>query len=510
MQNEIILVYNLKVATAETTSEHLAPTEEITLQVVKKRAVRGVATLTGRTFILQVISLVAFALLGGLLTPEQMGVYFLAFAIKNFFAYFADIGLAAAIIQKRGNVTEKELRTTFTVQQGQVLILLAIMIAATPLFKAWYGLSDASVHFLWALGVSLLFASLRTIPSTLMERELKFGRFVIPQIVDALIFYVLSVTLVWIGFGITSFTVAVLVSGAVSLMLTYVLYPWVPGFAFSKDSLGRLLRFGLPYQINTFLAVAKDDGMTMFLGGILGPAGIGYIVWAKKWADIALRFAMDPVNKVTFPAFSRMQHNAQELSTAVNKSILYICSLVFPAVLGLIIIAGPIIETIPSYKKWEPALLALALVGINTVWAAVSTPLTNFLNATGRISVTFRLMIMWTALTWVLLPILALRYSVNGAALGFALVGTSSIVAILWASKFVKIEFLGSVLKPLLATIGMGLVIFVVGNIVPFNVFGIVGLVLLGIFTYTSLLSLLVGKQVVADIKNLYGASGKN
>lgn len=494
-------------ANVETVGEHLAPTEEISLQVVKKRAVRGVATLTGRTFILQVISLVAFALLGGLLTPEQMGVYFLAFAIKNFFAYFADIGLAAAIIQKKGNVTEKELRTTFTVQQGQVLLILLIMITATPLFKAWYELSQQSVYFLWALGASLLFSSLRTIPSTLMERELKFERFIIPQIVDALIFYVLSVTLVWVGLGITGFTIAVLVSGLVSLMLTYVLYPWVPGFAFSKDSLKRLLRFGLPYQVNTFLAVAKDDGMTMFLGGILGPAGIGYIIWAKKWADVSLRFAMDPVNKVTFPAFSRMQNDARELSAAVNKSLLFICSLVFPAVLGLIIIAGPIIETIASYKKWEPALLALALVGVNTVWAAVSTPLTNFLNATGRISITFRLMIMWTLLTWILLPLLSLRYSVNGAALGFALVGTSSLVAILWASKFVKINFFESIIKPLVATIGMGLVIFVAGNIAPFNVFGIVGLVLVGIFTYTSLLSLLVGKQVVADIKNLYGSS---
>lgn len=497
-------------ANVETTSEHLAPTEEISLQVVKKRAVRGIATLTGRTFILQIISLVAFALLGGLLTPEQMGVYFLAFAIKNFFAYFADIGLAAAIIQKKEEVTERELRTTFTVQQGQVILLLIIMIAATPLFKAWYGLSQDSVYFLWALGASLLLSSLRTIPSTLMERELKFGKFVIPQIVDALIFYVLSVTLVWMGLGITSFTIAVLVSGSVSLILTYVLYPWMPGFAFSKDALRRLLRFGLPYQVNTFLAVAKDDGMTMFLGGILGPAGIGYIIWAKKWADLPLRFAMDPVNKVTFPAFSRMQHDAKELSSAVNKSILYICSLVFPSVLGLIIIAGPVIETIPWYAKWEPALFALALVGINSAFAAVTTPLTNFLSATGRISITFRLMVMWTVLTWVLLPFLAIHYSVNGAALGFALVGISSIFAIFWASKFAKINFWGSIVKPLIACLVMGMVIFVAGNIIPLNVLGIVGLVLLGIVSYTSTLSLLVGKQAVADIKSLYGTSREN
>jgi hypothetical protein len=39
--------------------EHLDPTTEISLETVKKRSVRGVVVLTGRTFLLQVIGLVA-------------------------------------------------------------------------------------------------------------------------------------------------------------------------------------------------------------------------------------------------------------------------------------------------------------------------------------------------------------------------------------------------------------------------------------------------------------------
>ena len=43
----------------EPIEEHLDPTPEVTLEVVKQRAIRGVAVLTGRTFILSVLSLVA-------------------------------------------------------------------------------------------------------------------------------------------------------------------------------------------------------------------------------------------------------------------------------------------------------------------------------------------------------------------------------------------------------------------------------------------------------------------
>lgn len=501
-------MYNLRVAKIEA-SEHLDPTLELSLETVKKRAVKGIAVLTGRTFFLQIVAFVAYFLLTIILTVEELGVFFLVSAVKNFFAYFADVGLAAALIQKKERLEEKELRTTFTIQQGLVLILLLIIFVATPLFQKWYGLSQASVYLLWALGASLLFSSLRSIPSTLMERELEFGKFVIPQMVEMLLFYGIAVVLAFGGLGINSFTIAVLVSAVVALVITYFIRPWKPGFGFERGPLLRLLRFGLPYQLNTFLAVAKDDGMTMVLGGILGPAGIGLLGWAQKWANAPLRFFMDAVIKVSFPAFSRMQDNKTELSHAVSRSLFFINTLVFPTLVGLLIFALPLTEVIPKYEKWQPALLALALISVNSIFASVTTPLTNMLNAIGKISVTFRLMVMWTVLTWLLLPVLALRYHVNGAALGFGIVGISSIIAILWARRYVAIDFLGSVFIPLIATLGMGIVIFLIGNIIPLNVFGVFVMLLVGVVTYIGILYLFLGEELRVDLKTLYATLKK-
>lgn len=115
--------------------EHLDPTSEITIDIVKERAVKGVAILTGRTFILNLISLGATGLLTVFLNPSEFGIFFIVSAIVNFLAYFSDIGLAAALIQKKEKVSEKDLRTTFTVQQLLVLIILIIIFAATPLFS---------------------------------------------------------------------------------------------------------------------------------------------------------------------------------------------------------------------------------------------------------------------------------------------------------------------------------------------------------------------------------------
>ena len=480
-------------------------TKQEDLPTIRQRAVKGVAYLLGRTFLIQLISFFSVFLLTIFLDPSQFGTFFLVSAVVNFFIYFSDIGLAAALIQKKEHPTESELKTTFTIQQSLVVLIVILIFLATPTFRNWYGFNQESIYLLWALTISLLLSSLKSIPSVLLERRLEFNKLVIPQIVETIVFYFLAVYLAWKGFGITSFTIAVLVRGLVGLILIYMLKPWMPGLAFAKDSLRSLLKFGIPYQVNTFLAVLKDDGLIAVLGVILGTSGIGFLGWAQKWANASLRFFMDPVIKVTFPAYARMQHNKKELSKAVSYSLTFICLLVFPAILGLILIAPVLVEIIPKYEKWQPALLALSLIGVNAAFAAVTTPLTNLLNAIGKIYLTFRFMVMWTALTWILVPILSLIYGVSGAALGFAIVGISSIVAIYISLKNVSVNFLSTVGRPFLATTIMGSVIFLTGQFFENSSFKLLILIILGMLTYGVVIFVIAGefiKRAVKLIKN--------
>lgn len=470
--------------------EQIDPTEELTTETIKTRAVKGAAILTGRMVLMQGISFFAMALLTAFLSPAEFGVYFIVSAVKNFLAYFSDIGFAPALIQKQEKPTDLELKTIFTAQQLLILILLAVSFLLTPLVQSIYNLNQKAIYLFWALLFSLLFSSFKTIPTVLLERKLEFNKWVIPQIAENIIFNLVAVTLAWKGFGVTSYTVAILLSGFIGLLITYIVQPWLPGIAFSVKSFKSILKFGIPYQANTLLAMVKDDGMTLFLGGVLGPSVVGLLGWAQKWAYAPLRFFMDQVIKVTFPAFSRLQGNKKELSDLVTKSIFFVCLLVFPSLVMLVLLAPILVEIIPKYIKWNPALLALSILSITSALAAITTPLTNTLNAIGKISLTFKLMIMWTALTWIFVPLLAILYGLNGAALGFTLVGLSSFVALFLVSKYVDINYLQSVGKPLLASILMGFCVLIAKNIFPSQ--GLLQVILMVAVSFVSYLSVII------------------
>ena len=491
-------------------AEELIQKPEIDLETVKRRATKGVITLTGRTFILQVVSFFGFFLLTVFLGREEIGLFFAVSELVAILGYFSDIGLAAALIQKKEKPDIKDIRSTFTIQQILVLFLCFLVFLLTPFLRSFYRITSFGVWLLWALTAGFFLASLKTIPSVLLERKLRFDLLVVVEIVETLLFYGIAVLLAWRGFGVLSYTLAVLARGVVGVILIYIFSPWQIGFAFEITSLRRLLKFGIPYQANTFLAVVKDRLMNVFLWKIIGAEGVGILGWAQKWAQMPLRFIMDSVMKVTFPAYSRMQEDKYELKKAIEKTLYFVSLLTFPILTGMVILAKPLINLIPKYGKWEVALLALGLYVINSAWASVTTPLTNALAAIGKIKVVFKLMVMWTVLTWITFPVLAIKFGYNGVALASALVATSSVVAVIAAKKIIEFNFLESIYKPLVVSFTMGVVLYFLLPILAKDILGISALIILGVVVYFLLIYVITGREFIEGIERvIYGIKSK-
>lgn len=216
-----------------THEDHLDPTHEITLEVVKERAKKGIIILTGRSFFLQALSLVAWFGLTILLDETQTGAFLVVTAVVSFFRYFSDVGLAASLIQKKDKLTREDLTTTFAIQQFLVVCVLAIIAILTPTFTKYYNLNEESIWLLYSLGAGFFFASLKTIPSILLERKLDFQKLVLIDLVENILYNSTAVILAYLGFGISSFTYAILIRGFVGVILIYILHPWRPGFSFS-------------------------------------------------------------------------------------------------------------------------------------------------------------------------------------------------------------------------------------------------------------------------------------
>jgi O-antigen/teichoic acid export membrane protein len=110
---------------------------------------------------------------------------------------------------------------------------------------------------------------------------------------------------------------------------------------------------------------------------------------------------------------------------------------------------------------------------------------------------------MWTSLSWIFLPFLSKKWGVNGAALGYAIVGISSFIVFYIIKKMVNWSIVNSVVKPLVAAFFMGAVILFLRNILPYNLYALIILVVIGISSYILILYFIDGNVLVEDIKSV-------
>ncbi|KKR51412.1 MAG: Polysaccharide biosynthesis protein [Candidatus Curtissbacteria bacterium GW2011_GWA1_40_16] len=475
------------------------PEYSLDIELIKKKAISGVVTFTLRTFFIQAFTFFATFILTILLAPSVFGIFFVVSALLNFFVYFSDVGLAAALIQKKEEPTRKDLVSTFTIQQVIIFTLVILGLVLSPKIASFYNLDSNGLLLLRVLIVSLIFSSLKTVPSILLERHLSFSKLVIPQIAENIVFYATAVILAYNKFQIASFTWAVFFRGITGLVLIYLLSPWKPGIGIDKESAKKLTSFGVPFQVNSILALFKDDMLTVFLGKILTFTQIGYIGWAQKWAFTPLRFFMDNVNKVTFPAYSRLQDHKAELAKAIEKSIFFVTFLVYPSVFGMVAIAPRIVSLVPNYGKWEPALPLLYLFAVNALFSAVSTTFTNTLFAIGRPKIVLKFMAFWTAATWLLTVPLVLRFGYVGVAMASAMVSVTSLATIYFVKKEIPVTIARNIFGPLVVSLIMFFVVKTLIITFPNNVFGMLLSVILGAGTYLVISLAIFRRHLVED-----------
>ncbi len=434
--------------------------EDFDLNLVAKKSVKSIFALVSRTFLIQVLSIVASLVLTIFLSPANFGVFFIVSSIVVFLNYFSDIGLAASLIQKKEEPTTKELRTTFTVQQLLVLMLIIPGFLLSGRITDFFHL-DSSGHFLFiAFLISFLLSSLKTIPTILLERRLDFHRLVLPQIGESLVYNGALIIFAIAGWGVASFTIAVLSRGIVGLLLMYAVQPWPIGIHFDRTIFRRLISFGLPFQLNSLLALFKDDFINVYIGKILPLTQVGYIGFAQKWAFLPLRLILDNVIKIIFPSFSRLQHDEKALGVVLEKSLFMIAFFIFPTAVGFIMLSPFFIEFIPKYQKWEPAVLSLTFFSLNSVFGSLTTPLTNFLNAIGKVRITLYLMIFWTTITWILTPLFIKVFGFVGVSLASFLVSVSTLIVLVFVRRYVRFSFVLPIYKQFIAALLMMIFIY--------------------------------------------------
>lgn len=388
-----------------------------------RKARWGVILLVARTVLLQLLTLGGTVMLARTLEPADFGIFGIIQFALAFFAYFGDAGLGGALVQKRGEPSQRELSSIFFMQM--ILALVPVTLVWTlggPLLRSiWPSLPAGSEWLYRILAFTLVLTSVRVIPSILMERKLQFGRLSVLEVVVSGSFYVVAaaaaIVLAPKGMGVWALFLGVLAQGVLGAVLSFAMHWWTPSLVMDWTLLKPLLRFGFAYQFKSFASFVNSAAGPIYAGRALGPAPLGYINWAQQTGWFPLRL-VEIMSRVTFPLYSRMQDDPRMLAETMGRS-LQVCAYGTYFFTGLIMgLARPIVRIVFT-EKWMPALPLLYVYALSFTIAFISPIIGSALDAKGKPGLFARLIIAWTAINWVAILIATPRWGMIGFALGF-------------------------------------------------------------------------------------------
>lgn len=470
---------------------------------LKSRTVFSLLSLFFQSGYSAFLGLIANLVLTILLSPAIFGIYIIVLSIISLLNYFSDIGLAASLIQKK-EISDDDIKTTFTVQQLLIISLVIIGFTAGSFIRKFYSLPQDGLILYWALLVSFFISSLKTIPSVLLERRIHFQKIVLVQVVENTVFYLTVVITAILGFGLKSFAFGVLIRSVTGLILIYSISFWIPKIGISLKSLKNLLSFGAPFQASSFLALFKDDLITLFLGKVLGFTGLGYIGWAKKWAEAPIRIIMDNISRVLFPVISRVQEDKQKIKNIVEKFLYYQTLLLAPIMLGLVLMMERLIFLIPRYNKWLPALPLFYLFCFSAFFSSFSTPFINLFNALGKVKISLSFMLFWTIVTWILTPVFTKTFGLMGFPLTQMLLSLTFVIVVIKAKQYINFNFFKPVSKSILSAILMGIIVVISNFVLNNSPLSLVFSVFIGLITYFITLKYLFKIDLITEVKSIF------
>jgi O-antigen/teichoic acid export membrane protein len=354
------------------------------------------------------------AILARLLTPDDFGVVALATLAVSYLSILKDLGLGAALIQRRRDV-EESANTVFTLNLllGAGLTLAAM--ASAPLIANFFQEPLVTPILRW-LSLTFVLNSLGAIHLVRLQRELEFRRKLIPDMGRSVVKGVVSIGMALSGFGVWALVVGQLAGVLVAVFLAWIAFPWRPKLTINTSLVKGLSKYGLSVVGVDALTIAADNLDYLIVGRIFGNTALGIYTLAYRLPELLVLNPLWVMAKAIFPAYASVQKEPELLRRGFLSTVRFVEILTVPLSLGLLLTADPLVR-VAFGDQWLEAIPIVRILAVVVLVRATLFNAGDVYKAIGRPDIILKLELLNTV---VLIPALWIGsyYGIVGVAFG--------------------------------------------------------------------------------------------
>jgi len=407
----------------------------------------------GIQFIVQII-------LARLLLPEDYGLIALVLIFTTIANVFVQSGLNTAIIQKK-DADELDFSSVFYLSLFIACLAYVVLFITAPLMSGFYE-EPQLVPVFRVLSVSLFFGALNSIQNAVVARNMQFKKLFFSSTGAILVSGTVGIYMAYTGFGVWALVGHELTKQLLISVILWFTVNWRPRLLFSFDRVRGLFSFGWKLLASSLINTVYMDLRSLIIGKMYNAEMLGFYNRGKQFPSLVATNIDGSIQAVMLPAYSAQQDNRKRVKDMVRRSIVTSSFILFPIMIGLAVVAEPVVRLLLT-DKWLPCVPFLQIYCGVYALQPIHTANLQAINALGRSDIFLKLEIIKKCYGLAILSI-TVFYGVYAIALGGIVSGLISTVVNAYPNKkllnYSYVEQWKDIMPSLLLSLVMGAVVY--------------------------------------------------
>jgi len=320
---------------------------------------KGAAWVSAGGLIVNALGFVSLIVLTRILLPEDFGLVAIAASFAEILGMLARLSLGQALIQRQ-DVQPEHFHTAWTMNVIRGVIIAALLFMIAPFIAQVYG-DPRLTNLLYFLALTPLISGFMNPKLVMFQRKLDFSQNILMTITNKVTVFVVSISVAVIYQSYWALVVGTIAAAIAMTTLSYILIPYRPHISVKKWR--DLLSFSIWLTLSTWIQAVNMRATPLILGFFLPTSLIGQNRIADQILTKTADEAVKPIKALLFPAFSRVQNQAQRMRDGYMRSQTTICLISYPILTGTALLAEDLVALLMG-TKW---LLAVPIIQILAV-----------------------------------------------------------------------------------------------------------------------------------------------
>lgn len=327
--------------------------------------------------------------LARMLSQEDFGLVGAVLIFQAFASLLIDSGFSYALIQRK-SPTRLDYSTVLWFNIGVAAVIYVILWFCAPLIARCFQNDMRLIGLSRVMFLVFIINAAAIVQTNRLVKKMDVRMVAVSNSVGLVAGAVTGITLALHGFGAWAIVWQNIAMATVKTSILWATGKWLPMMKFSWAALKSYSSVGSGMMFTSFLNTVFQNIYSFFVGNRVGLASLGYYTQGDKWSKMGVTSISQVLTSSFLPVLSAVQDDPGRFRRLCSKMNRFTAYLVFPALIGLIVIAEPVFHLLFG-TKWDPSIILFQLLLVRGIFFVLTSLYNNFLLALGRSGMIVRL-----------------------------------------------------------------------------------------------------------------------